>query len=106
MEVGKKELSTSCEHVIMVAGTILRELKVQNLLNNDQDPESPPKTELHHQRWIGDKTYAVRQVVDEGQSGSAGEKQVETNLNEDELKDFEVKWNLLWKPVLKNNAQN
>ena len=106
MQVGKKELSTSSEHVLMVDGVILRELKVQTLLNNEQDQEGPAKNELHHQRWIGDQTYAVRQVVDADQTGSGGEKHVETNLSEDELTEFETKWNLLWKPVLKGHAQD
>ena len=106
MQIGKKELSTTSEHVIMVDGVILRELKVQNLVIDDRDLENPPKTELHHQRWIGEKTYAVRQVVDEGQAGSGGEREVETNLTYEELNDFEAKWNMLWKPVLKDHTPN
>ena len=106
IQVGKKEFSTSSEHVLIVDGIILREFKVQTLLNSDQDLKSPAKNELHHQRWIGDQTYSVRQVVDADQTGSAGEKRVETNLTDDELEDFEAKWNLLWKPVLTDHAQN
>ena len=106
IQVGKKEFSTSSEHVLRVDGVILREFKVLTLLNNDQDLESPAKNELHHQRWIGDQTYSVRQVVDADQTSSAGEKHVETNLTDDELEDFEAKWNLLWKPVLTDFVQN
>ena len=106
MQSGNKELSISSEHVIEVDGLIFRELKVQKLINNDQDLESLPKTELHHQRWIGDKTISVRQVVDEGQAGNTGEKEIQTNLtDEEQLNGFEDKWNLVWKPVLKNEDQ-
>ena len=106
MQSGNKELSISSEHVIEVDGLIFRELKVQKLINNDQDLESLPKTELHHQRWIGDKTISVRQVVDEGQAGNTGEKEIQTNLtDEEQLNGFEDKWNLVWKPVLKDEDQ-
>ena len=106
LQVGKKELTTSSDHCLVVDGVTLRELKVQTLLNNDQDLDSPTKNELYHQRWIGDQTYAVRQVVDDDLTASAGKKHVETNLSEDELEDFEAKWNLLWKPLLTDYAQN
>ena len=108
MEIDHKQLSSSSEeHVIEVDGLIFRELKVKKLINNDEDLESLPKTELHHQRWIGDKYIFERSVVDEGQAGNAGEKKIETNLTgEEQLNGFEDKWNLVWKPVLKDHTPN
>ena len=103
MEIARELSSSSEEHVIEVDGLIFRELKVKKLINNDEDLESLPKTELHHQRWIGEKFVSERSVVDEGQAGNAGEKKTETNVNgEEQLNGFEDKWNLVWKPVLKD----
>ena len=93
-----KQLTVVSSNEMVVDGVILREEKHQKTLENDEGDQSK-KVEIFHKKTIGDRMYSVTVIVTDGKPG---EKKVDTNIKEDELKAFEDEWNQLWQPCLKD----
>ena len=86
-----KTFSLVCGHQISTAdGVVLREQQYQKTLKSKDEEDQSKKVEIFHKKSIGDSYYAVKMIVTDG---NPGEKKVETNMNEDELKEFQEKWN-------------
>jgi hypothetical protein len=55
-------------------------------------PDEPKIEEICNKKSIGDSYYAVKVIITDG---VPGEKEIDTNMDEDELQEFQEKWNSL-----------
>ena len=81
------------QHEMMVDGHHLVNKK-QKMVTN---PTEGPKTTLMiHIRTIDDCSYIVKETHTEGTAEP--ERHVETDMTEDQVKEFEEQWTTLWHP--------
>jgi hypothetical protein len=86
-----KKFTMTCDHQMAVDGVILHEEQSQKTLENE-DQDQSKKVEIFHKKSIGDSYYAVKVIITDG---VPGEKEIDTNMDEDELQEFQEKWNSL-----------
>ncbi len=65
-------------------------LKLSSTMDEKQDQSK--KVEIFHKKSIGDSYYASKVIITDG---VPGEKDIDTNMDEDELQEFQEKWNSL-----------
>ena len=82
-------------HELRIDGRHLIEKKQKNLIHTDGNDKT---LILVHIRSIDDKSYKVTEMVT-GED-EAHERQVETDMTEDEVKQFEEDWTNLWNRML------
>ena len=79
------------EHELLVDGHHLIEKKQKTLIDGNDET-------LVHIRSIDEKSYKVTEV-NNGEDGAL-ERQVESDLTEDEVKQFEEDWTNMWNPEI------
>jgi uncharacterized protein YacL (UPF0231 family) len=105
MEDKKDKIVVRCtvEHEVVTDDAVLREEQEQTI----EKIEKSKNSKLSHKRSIEvdgiTQEYTVKKVVKDGQ---AGEKTVETSMNEEELKKFQEQWNNLWNPMLDSDEDD
>ena len=83
------------EHDLVVDGVNLHESKELNHVIDDESGQS--KQILVHSRSIGDKKYIVKQVKI---GDEIVEENIETNIDDADLEDFNQDWIDKWQPSI------
>ena len=87
--------SVLLDHEMTVDGVKLRERK--ELQNMTDEETSEEKSILIHTRFIDGKKYEVQQV---SVKNEIIEEIIDTDLNDDEIKQFKEEWEEKWKPSI------
>ena len=76
----------------------LIEKKQKTLFDGTNTESGDSKTIIEHIRTIDDRTYKVTEHFMNG--FTTGNKSVETDMTEEEVKQFESDWSSLWEPKI------
>ena len=88
---------TTMVHQMKVNGFLLVERKQKTIINASDG--TPKMTILIHIRSIDDYSYAVRITLTEGKDEP--ERIDETQMTQEQVKNFEKDWSKLWNPQAK-----
>ena len=95
MDNSSNLLNTTTKHELFVDGHHLIEKKLKTIFVCN----GIEKRVLIHDRTIDDKSYKVTETNHSG----VPESQIETEMAEDEVKQFEEDWASLWNPDITKN---
>ena len=90
---------TTMVHQMKVNGFLLVERKQKAIINADASDGTSKMTIYIHIRSIDDYSYAVREIVTEGKNEV--DQMVETQMTQEQVKNFKEDWSKLWKPETK-----
>jgi hypothetical protein len=96
MAVTENHKIVTMEHEMRVDGSYLCEKKQQTLIA-PFDSNSKPISIMIHIRTIDQKTHKVTETQEEGKEDVAV---IETEMTEEELKQFDEDWMRLWMPKI------
>ncbi len=83
-------------HKLQVGGTVMiEEIKETTIHPTDESKE--PRIVHRHKRTMDGKSYILRQTVE---AGEVIEHEIISELSQEEQKEFQDKWDNLWKPAI------
>ena len=100
---------TTMEHDLQNEGYFLSEKKKRTVVKAE-DPESSTKMVMVHLRSIDDRYYKVTELTEFNDrcctDGKNVERMVETEMSTEEIENFEIDWELYWKPALNEEVRS